>query len=284
MSDPITVSVDPTNPGQFFACCGLLELADRLWPGAEGRFSADGREFKIACGGHSLTELLAELGKAKFESSLGSEGLKRLGSLKSKDKTKRTAQDWVDLERLDAMWKVERIHLSAPFDLWLDWWWNDNSGVKALKTWAAKQLVLDIARPMLEVIGKMTWTDESPSPCLKAVAKWPGLPFYFDAANNTQNTPRDNGFAPGTVKSAPNDRPLVELLTFIGLQRFRPDRPENSDLIRYTLWPVPLPPNVAGAAASGKLMIPGSRTFEFRMLYRTEYMKAVLPALPTNGA
>ncbi len=25
----------PTNPGQFFACCGLLELADRLWPGAE---------------------------------------------------------------------------------------------------------------------------------------------------------------------------------------------------------------------------------------------------------
>ncbi len=26
------------NPGQFFACCGLLELADRLWPGAEGWF------------------------------------------------------------------------------------------------------------------------------------------------------------------------------------------------------------------------------------------------------
>ncbi|TWW08183.1 hypothetical protein E3A20_26890, partial [Planctomyces bekefii] len=24
------VNVDPTNPGQFFACCGLLELADRL--------------------------------------------------------------------------------------------------------------------------------------------------------------------------------------------------------------------------------------------------------------
>ena len=52
MSDPspsITVTVDPTNPGQFFACCGLLELADRLWPGAEGWFAEDGREFKIAC-------------------------------------------------------------------------------------------------------------------------------------------------------------------------------------------------------------------------------------------
>jgi CRISPR-associated protein Csb3 len=206
-----------------------------------------------------------------------------LGTLLSAAKSSLTKQDEADKERLRAMWQVERIHLSGPFDLWIDWWWNDSSGVKALKTWAAKQFVLSIARPMLAVIGKMTWVDEAPSPCLGAVAKWSGLPFYFDAANNTQNTPRDNGFAPGVVKSAPSDRPLVELLTFIGLQRFRPDRPEKSDLIRYTLWPVPLSPNVAGAAGSGALSIPGSRTFEFRMLYRTEYMKAVLPALPYKG-
>jgi CRISPR-associated protein Csx14 len=31
----IRIPVDLTNPGQFFACCGLLELADRLWPGAD---------------------------------------------------------------------------------------------------------------------------------------------------------------------------------------------------------------------------------------------------------
>jgi len=31
----ITVNVDVTNPGQFFAYCGLLELADRLWPCVE---------------------------------------------------------------------------------------------------------------------------------------------------------------------------------------------------------------------------------------------------------
>ncbi len=27
----MSVKVDVTNPGQFFACCGLLELADRMW-------------------------------------------------------------------------------------------------------------------------------------------------------------------------------------------------------------------------------------------------------------
>lgn len=43
----INVNVDVTNPGQFFACCGLLELADRLWPGAEGWFENLG--FSIAC-------------------------------------------------------------------------------------------------------------------------------------------------------------------------------------------------------------------------------------------
>ncbi len=48
MTDPkptIRVNVDPTNPGQFFACCGLLELADRLWPGAEGWFEKG--EFRL---------------------------------------------------------------------------------------------------------------------------------------------------------------------------------------------------------------------------------------------
>ena len=45
----IRVNVDPTNPGQFFACCGLLELADRLWPGAEGWFEKG--EFCVTCEG-----------------------------------------------------------------------------------------------------------------------------------------------------------------------------------------------------------------------------------------
>ena len=29
-SHTIRIRVDATNPGQFFACCGLLELASRL--------------------------------------------------------------------------------------------------------------------------------------------------------------------------------------------------------------------------------------------------------------
>src|SRR5687768_9486618 len=44
----IRITVDAANPGQFFACCGLLELADRLWPGAEGWFEHQDRCFAIS--------------------------------------------------------------------------------------------------------------------------------------------------------------------------------------------------------------------------------------------
>src|SRR4051812_35917946 len=42
----VQVNVDSANPGQFFACCGLLELADRICHGAEGWFEAE--QFCIA--------------------------------------------------------------------------------------------------------------------------------------------------------------------------------------------------------------------------------------------
>jgi CRISPR-associated protein Csb3 len=54
----ICVNVNLQNPGQFFACCGLLEIADRLWNGAEGWFEE--RAFCMAADG-TLEELLVRL-------------------------------------------------------------------------------------------------------------------------------------------------------------------------------------------------------------------------------
>jgi CRISPR-associated protein Csb3 len=61
--EPIPINVDSSNPGQFFACCGVLELADRLWPGAEGWF--EGREFLITADG-SLEDLVRAMSKAEL--------------------------------------------------------------------------------------------------------------------------------------------------------------------------------------------------------------------------
>ena len=63
----IRVNVDPTNPGQFFACCGLLELADRLAPGTEGWFAKD--RFELRCDRH-FGEVLGVLQKSSVTNTM----------------------------------------------------------------------------------------------------------------------------------------------------------------------------------------------------------------------
>ncbi len=279
MSEPIRINVDPTNPGQFFACCGLLELADRLWPGAEGWF--EGREFCISASG-TLAGLLEVLTNSEINSSLTGEELNRLGTLLSANKANLTPAQAAEKARLSALWKRERLHLSKPFDLWIDWWFDEKTGGKAMKTWAAKQLVLNIARPMLRVIKEQNWSDTPSADVISRTAKVEGVPFYFDSHNNCQVTPRDTGFGLYTlrndIQTESNTRPLLELLAFLGLQRCRPRRVEKSELIRYTTWATPFPIAVVSAATLGEFRLAGDRTYEFRMLSRTEYMKAILPS------
>jgi len=275
-----TINVDPTNPGQFFACCGLFEVANRLCPGSESWFNDKGTQFSIACGSHSLFELIKAIGQSRIESSLGDDGLKRLGTLLSVAKDSLSEQDIADKTRLQKSWYSETVRLEEPFGIALDWWWDKRTSVTLLKTWAAKQFVTEsIARPLLNSIKAHDWETIDLTNCLAIELPLKGLPFCFDSMNNTQNTARDYGVAPSEVKSAPCIRPLIELLTFVALQRFRPFRPLKSDLLYYATWPVPLPINVA-AAVSSSCVGAGGKCFAFRMLYRTKYMKAFFSATP----
>lgn len=112
----IRINVDPTNPGQFFACCGLLELADRLWPGAEGWFEE--REFCIAANG-DLTDLIQAVSTAEL----------------------------VQLDMDDNTGSA--INVRLPFrSLLLDWWQDNRAGGKELKVWAGTMESVRIARAM----------------------------------------------------------------------------------------------------------------------------------------
>ena len=280
MASSFWVNVDQTNPGQFFACCGLLELADRLWPGAEGWFENHDRQFHVACGEHSLGELLTAIGNMELKSSLGDEGLKRLAQLLSAEKANLSDADRQEKERLKLAWEVERVTVSPPFNITLDWWWDESSGSTLLKTWAAKQLVLEIARPLVNAIREIDWSIHGITNCLSTTSRITGLPFYYDANNNAQNTPRDFGVATAQVKCASSDRPLIELMTFIALQRYRPSRLVSKDLMQYGTWRTAQTPCVASAISTGVIDMHDIRRYTFRMLYRTKYMKAFLPSKP----
>jgi CRISPR-associated protein Csb3 len=290
MSDPeptIRVMVDPTNPGQFFACCGLLELADRLWPeaGVEGWF-AD-RKFCIARGG-GLDELLQRLSAATVGSSLTDAELKRLGTLQSLDKRKRTPEIVAEMGDLRTRWRLERLHLSEPFDLWLDWWRDDAGERTDLKTWAAKVQVLGMVRDFHGLIKNLPWDESALTECLTQSVRADVLPFYFDSDAGARGSALDAGFSAYDIRTVMKGhslrRPLIELGSFIAFQRFRPRPVEGTDRYRFSTWVTPMPVCVAGVLGAAVVELPGTQCYEFRLFSRTQYMKTFLPAIPLGGS
>ena len=75
----------------------------------------------------------------------------------------------------------------------------------------------------------------------------------------------------------------MELLAFIGLQRFRPRELAGQNRFIYVAWQSPMPPSVAACLASDAIPIPSRAVYEFRLLYRTKYLKSFLPAIPFQG-
>jgi CRISPR-associated protein Csb3 len=261
-SPTIRVTADPTNPGQYFACCGLLELADRLWKGAEAWFEPG--EFCVAPiegGGCDLARLLGEVGRSPFvkENPLNDD---------------------------DA---VAPLRLHGEFNLLLDWWNDDRSGGSTFKTWAGQQKVVRIARAMHSVIGDAELTPQTllnhaallidPDDPRKTAA-----PFYFDARPATQANSIDVGFSPDAQSMSVPVFASVEFLCLVGLQRFRPrdNGQKKHRTFSYFTWPasVPLSPPAAAAVVAGTASIPGATEYQFRLLFRTKYLKGFLPSQP----
>ncbi|HUG69652.1 MAG TPA: type I-U CRISPR-associated protein Cas8c [Pirellulaceae bacterium] len=278
----ITIPVDLTNPGQFFACCGLLELADRLWPGAEGWFEGD-RLF-ISCRG-TICELIGAVVTSPIGSSLSADELKRLGTLLSAKKSLLTPQVLEEKAYLQAKWRSESVYFKSPTFMSIDWWHDEYGERQDPKTWAAKQFVLDILNDIREALARLSLAT--------ADDLWGWVPrarrrFYFDSDVGAEGTARDVGFSfdPLSTNSRTKIhvpcRPCIELLAFIGLQRCRPRPLERSGRFVYTAWSCPVGTSIVAAVASASISVPG-RSFEFRLFDRTEYFKSFLPAIPFNG-
>lgn len=256
MSHPIpniTVNVDLTNPGQFFACCGLLELADRLWPGAEGAFQ--NAVFCIYTPG-TLTELWRKVIEARLE------------SLDPSDET------------------ASAMQLGAPFDLTLDWWKDQHAGGRRLKVWAGSMRGVRIAQAMKAAIIHAAKQDRpldfaaviyDPDNPKKKVE-----PFYFDARRGRSAQPIDIGFSPDSLSLMSVAYPAVEFLCLVGLQRFRPRATSQRRVFDYHVWRTPLPPCLATVAASGLVPMADGIVYRFENAFRTdqEKHKSFLPATP----
>jgi hypothetical protein len=245
----LSVRVDPANPGQFFACCGLLELADRLWPSSDvqGAFLTSRFQLFADAAELSLKEIIQQFVNAEV--------------LQLDDQDSAASPLW----------------LGQPFNLRLDWWRKletsdkrrvDLGGGDRLKTWAGKQLGPLIFRLMKKACADIDFEapfDDPRSVYMKdGKAKQKAIsPFYFDARR--EETSLDRGFSPDEQDMSVLAYPAVESLALVGLQRFRPrvDERHHPRTFLYTAWADPLPAVVAMAAASGMMSLPSCGTFAF---------------------
>jgi len=253
----ITVQVDVTNPGQFFACCGLLELADRLWPSAEAWF-AEG-EFCIVCEG-AIDELLKRITDTTLE----------------------------QLDPNDDMGSP--VRLPKPFDLMLDWWTDELTNGKQLKVWAGSMRSVRIAQAMQKAIAEIDRPHrlfDYAAVVYDAEQRTRKVePYYFDSRRGWNAQSLDIGFAPDSLSMTTAAYPAVEFLCLVGLQRFRPASTPRRRVFAYSMRMEPLPIVVATLAANGTLPITESQTYRFENAFRTAQKKhkSFLPATPIGAS
>lgn len=248
----ISVRVDPTNPGQFFAACGLLELADRLWSGAESRFEDNTFSLRALDCSH------------RSEQSLG--GLMRRIAGASLRQSNRE-DDF-----------SSPIEIADPFQLRLDWWKDSRAGGDRLKVWAGSMRGFRIAGAMqsifhLEELQNRFLFDYAMVVYDPAEPDNKVEPFYFDARRGSSAQPIDIGFSPDSLQMTTLAYPAVEFLCLVGLQRFRPAPTDMQRVFEYYTWTTPMATRIAALAACGLLKDAGACGFRFENAFRTDQRK-----------
>ena len=252
----IRIKVDLTNPGQFFACCGLLELAGRVEPGASGYF--ENGCFVMQA---DVDRLLAKF----FDSDIE---VIKCASSKARGRDDCEVEDEDDETVVDPnRGRIYPMRLPKPFDLLLDWWNDEEAQEQKLKTWTAGQRVTDLLINHHKKHKRSGETHFARIPSMRehfarAVREYPhdwiraALPieapmaFSYDS-RLSRNNALDLGHTDAGVLAF---SPAVDVLVLIALQRFRPRMLTQWSRNVFCTWREPLPVEIASVAALG--MIP----------------------------
>jgi CRISPR-associated protein Csb3 len=228
------VEVDATNPGQFFACCGLLALADRLWPNTEGWFEAGDHRFLIAT---------AELIPSRPEDPYGSPVI--IGT-----PFRRLVVDW---------WETD---MTGARDLKV--WAGTMESFGIAQAMQNAMRCSEFQTPDLFSVGMVVTTEEEGKK---------KEPYYFDARRAPNAHSRDVGFSPNDLKMTSIAHPAVELLCLVGLQFARPVPTARSRVYDYFTWHSPLLSSLLLAASTGLLRLPDAQGYRFENWFRTGQKK-----------
>ncbi|GAB1410415.1 hypothetical protein MASR1M90_15690 [Desulfovibrionales bacterium] len=293
----ISLRVDIVNPGHYFACCGLFELADKIMPGILAHFEqnrdAGSCSFVLQSDPYEKEGVPFTL-----ESLLKKFALAELTTADTKSDFENDTNelnddnDYFETEAKEE--KAPSLQLGTPFDLRLDWWEAARKDTSALKVWAGSMNCLRIACAMKNAVSQIVAQPnfmgnaedllfdsrvvyEISSMSKKKPKKVE--PFYFDAVRGPNSESRDVGFSSNSLKFETLAAPAVEILCLIGLQRATPAPDARPRQFVYHTWTQPLPITLLAAAING--LLPGQhQAYRFESWFRTSQKKhkAFLPA------
>ena len=235
------LSLDPANPGMFYACCGALEVVGRNEPEAEGHFEVVeprlARFVVRSTGGGWLARIEESICGAAIEPCEVVDGL-------------------------EAIRPVE-IGLGALGSFRVNWWLNWTEGDKGrLKTWSGNQSSVQILSGLVKVARC-----EGGGELLLRTA-------YTQTKMGVDPRPAwnalDYGYSPNEhAQKSSLAYPITELLACIGLQGFRPGLRKKR--FEYALWMERLNTQPARLAAGGGWQGLPASTYRFEIERRGKY-------------
>ncbi len=265
----IVLRADVANPGHFFACCGLFELASCLAPDVLAYFKQDT--------GTKQWRFLITGAVEKNRSIL------TLSSLLTRiSETEITAIEPADV-------KMTALGFGNPFNMVVDWWRYEGGPIGKLKPWAGQMSVFSIANDMKQALKKEIAYHAGNLENILFVPSVAnaGQPYYFDANYAVNAQSQDVGFSvdklgKGGFKLKTVTMPAVELLCLIGLERARPllsvDEKGKERFYDYRVWDTPLPSSLIPAVIAGVLPINHQR-LRFSNPSRARDYRAFMPAI-----
>jgi CRISPR-associated protein Csx14 len=222
--------LDPCNPGQFYACCGLVELFDLHGAQTLSCFKLDPRLprqaiFAITSAASlHLSDVLTALKKARCNAVL-----RHKPEAFRKRRSGQPERNEPGGKDSTAPLLVSLQEQTITLDWWLDEYWDEKSD---LKFWAGNQSSLQIFTTLSQLIAPASDAQE----IFESVAMAKGR-FGVDPRSAWEAL--DLGYSPNEQSQAVRTYPSVEVLAAVGLEGYRP-MGSRRDGLRYSLWLSPL--------------------------------------------
>jgi CRISPR-associated protein Csx14 len=241
----LKVPFDPRNPGQFYACCGLIELLELATKSTTSKFVIDSRRPHFA-------ELIVK-SESELDMSCVIDAVRHA--------TYRT------FKRETAEKEAEKDSIAPAVvsifgrEFILDWWLDEfHEKATSFKCWAGQMTTQKLISEMPKLVSEsdLSFTSSAFTSTRFGVdprSAWVAL---------------DLGYSPNEQGEESRTYPVVELLAAFGLEGFRPAGKRNSGF-EYSLWLSELPLAIARTAAARPWDGLAATRFKFELGERGSY-------------